>query len=169
MYLWRAEDSEGEVPDMLCSRDATKAAALRLVRNLLKKQGFAPKVLVTDKLPSYGAAWREFRLSAYHEQGPRQNNRAENSHQVVRRRERKMRRFKSPMSAQHRLISRERLRLFRARAAEQRQIATAAACEHSTGRAGSPLGQFPVIMPKVLLMVTQFSHPDRRANPAAIR
>jgi putative transposase len=67
-----------------------KAADLKLVRELLKKQGYAPSVLVTDKLPSYGAAKRELGLSSYHEQGLRKNNRVENSHQVVRRREQKM-------------------------------------------------------------------------------
>jgi putative transposase len=70
------------------------------MRNLLKKQGFAPDVLVTDKLRSYGAAKSEMKLSARHEQGLRKNNRAENSHQPTRRRERKMQRFKSPGSAQ---------------------------------------------------------------------
>ena len=73
---------------------------MKLMRKLLKKQGFAPHVLVTDKLRSYGAAKSEMGLSARHEQGLRKNNRAENSHQPVRRRERKMQRFKSPGSAQ---------------------------------------------------------------------
>ena len=75
-----------------------KAAAVKLMRKLLKKQGFAPDVLVTDKLRSYGAAKVEIGLSARHEQGLRRNNRAENSHQPTRRRE--VQRFKSPGSAQ---------------------------------------------------------------------
>jgi transposase-like protein len=62
------------------------------MRKLMRKQGFAPKRVVTDKLRSYGAAFRHLRLSCHHEQGLRQNNRAENSHQVVRRRERKLQR-----------------------------------------------------------------------------
>ena len=70
------------------------------MRKLMRKQGFAPKRVVTDKLRSYGAAFQHLGLSCHHEQGLRQNNRAENSHQVVRRRERKMQRFKSPGSAQ---------------------------------------------------------------------
>ncbi len=74
------------------------------MRNLFKKHGFAPDVLVTDKLPSYGAAKSEMGLSARHAQGLRKNNRAENSHQPTRPRERKMQRFKSPGSAQ-RLLS----------------------------------------------------------------
>jgi putative transposase len=94
MYLWRAVDSEGEVLDLLVQPKRDKRAALRLTRKLLKKQGYAPRVLVTDKLRSYGSARRELRLRARHEQGLRKKNRAENSHQAVRRRERKTRRFK---------------------------------------------------------------------------
>ena len=56
MYMWRAVDSEGEVLDVLVQRRRDKAAALKLLRKLLKKQGFAPAVIVTDKLRSYGAA-----------------------------------------------------------------------------------------------------------------
>jgi len=100
MYLWRAVDSEGEILDILVQPRRDKASALNLLRKLLKKQGFAPNTLVTDKLGSYGAARRELGLSAGHEQGLRKNNRAENSHQVVRRRERKMQGFKSAGSAQ---------------------------------------------------------------------
>jgi hypothetical protein len=77
------------------SADANGRAALRLMRKLLKKQGFVPKLLVTDKLRSYASAFRRLRLTCRHEQGIRKNNRAENSHQVVRRRERKLQRFKS--------------------------------------------------------------------------
>jgi len=73
---------------------------MRLMRKLLKKQGFTPKLLATDKLRSYASAFRQLRLTCPHEQGLRQNNRAENSHQVVRRRERKLQRFKSAKSAQ---------------------------------------------------------------------
>ena len=113
------------------------------MRKLLKKQGFAPKLLTTDKLGSYGAAFRHLRLTCRHEQGLRKNNRAENSHQAVRRRERKLQRFKSARSAQRflsihaavhntfnlqrHLISRSTLRTFRAEAATQWQDAVAAA------------------------------------------
>ena len=100
MYLWRAVDHEGEVLDMLVQRRRDTRAALRLMRKLLKKQGFGPKLLVTDKLRSYACAFRRLRLTCPHEQGLRRNNRAENSHQAVRRRERKMQRFKSARSAQ---------------------------------------------------------------------
>ena len=74
----RAVDDEGEVLDLLVQRRRHKAAAVKLMRKLLKKQGFAPHVLVTDKLRSYGAAKSEMGLSARHEQGLRKNNRAEN-------------------------------------------------------------------------------------------
>jgi transposase-like protein len=94
MYLWRAVDHEGEVLDMLVQRRRDTRAALRLMRKLLKKQGFPPKLLVTDKLRSYASAFRQLGLSCPHEQGIRRNNRAENSHQPVRRRERKVQRFK---------------------------------------------------------------------------
>jgi transposase-like protein len=99
-WLWRAVDDEGEVLDLLVQRQRGKAAAVKLMRRLMKKRGFAPNVLVTDRLRSYGAAKAELKLTARHEQGRRRNNRAENSHQPVRRRERKMQRFKSPGSAQ---------------------------------------------------------------------
>ena len=135
MYLWRAIDHEGEVLDMLLQSRRDSRAALRLMRKLLRKQGFAPKLLVTDKLRSYASAFRRLRLSCRHEQGLRSNNRAENSHQPVRRRERKMQRFKSARSAQRflsmhaaihntfnlqrHLVSRATLRIFRAEAADQ--------------------------------------------------
>src|SRR5215204_7652391 len=143
MYLWRAVDSEGEVLDLLVQPKRDTKAALRLMRKLLRKQGDAPDELVTDKLGSYGAARRELRLSCRHERGLRKNNRAENSHQPVRRRERKQQRFKSARSAQRflsihapvhntfnlqrHLVSRRTLRTFRAEAAQAWQIATAAA------------------------------------------
>jgi transposase-like protein len=66
-WLWRAVDDEGEVLDLLVQRRRDKAAAVKLMRKLLKKQGFAPAVLVTDKLRSYGAAKAEIGLSARHE------------------------------------------------------------------------------------------------------
>ena len=69
MYLWRAVDHEGEVLDMLVQRRRDTRAALRLMRKLLRKQGFAPKLLVTDKLRSYGSAFRRLRLSCRHDRG----------------------------------------------------------------------------------------------------
>ena len=89
VWLWRAVDSEGEVLDLLVQPRRDKAAAVKLMRKLLKKQGYAPTVLVTDKLRSYGAARTAIGMTARHDQGLRANNRAENSHQPVRRRERR--------------------------------------------------------------------------------
>jgi len=100
MYLRRAVDDEGEVLDVLVQAKRDKRAALKLMRKLLKKHGFAPQVWVTDKLPSYGAALRPLGASRRHVTGGRLNNRAENSHLPVRQRERRMQRFKSPRSAQ---------------------------------------------------------------------
>ena len=143
MYLWRAVDHEGEVLDMLVQPRRDTRAAPRLMRKLLKKLSFAPKLLVTDKLGSYGSAFRELGLTCPHERGLRKNNRAENSHQIVRRRERKMQRFRSSRSAQRflnvqsavhntfnhqrHLVSRSTLRVFRAEAAARWQDAVAVA------------------------------------------
>jgi len=100
MYMWRAVDSEGEVLDILIQARRDKTAALKFLRSLLRRQGFVPTAIVTDKLKSYRAAIREVGFSGAHEQGLRMNNRAENSHQPLRRRERKMQGFKSVESAQ---------------------------------------------------------------------
>ena len=99
-WLWRAVDNEGEVWDFLVQSKRNARAALKLMRKLLKKQGIAPKRITTDKLRSYRAAFRTLGLTAEHITDKRANNRAENSHQPVRRRERKQQRFKSPGSAQ---------------------------------------------------------------------
>jgi putative transposase len=77
-----------------------KRAALKLMRNLLKKYGFVPDKLVTDELKSYAAAAHDLGIAKRHERGRWRNNRAENSHQPTRRRERKMQKFKSAGSAQ---------------------------------------------------------------------
>lgn len=99
-WLWRAVDNEGEVLDFLVQRRRDAKVATKLMKKLLKRQGFRPTRIVTDKLRSYRSAFRAIGLTAIHDQGLRANNRAENSHLPVRRRERKMQRFKSPGSAQ---------------------------------------------------------------------
>ncbi len=101
MYLWRAVDAEGEVLDVLVRARRDTAAARKLMRKLLRKQGIAPTAWVTDKCPAYGAALRDLGLcAAGHVRAKRLNNRAESSHVPVRRRERKLQRFKSAASAQ---------------------------------------------------------------------
>ena len=87
--LWRAVDDEGEVLDFLVQRQRCARSANRPLGKLLKKHGFAPERITTDELKSYPVAIRKARLAAPHDQGLRANNRAENSHQPVRRREQK--------------------------------------------------------------------------------
>jgi len=99
-YLWRAVDQDGNVLDMLVQRRRDKRAAVNFLRKLLKGLAFVPRVLITDTLASYGAAKRDVLPSVEHRQHKRRNNRAENSHQPTRERERRMRRFKSPGHAQ---------------------------------------------------------------------
>src|SRR5450759_1433054 len=90
VYLWRAVDAEGEVLDVLVQAKRNKRAALKLMRKLLKKYGFLPENLVTDDLRSYHAAARDLGIEHRHRTGRWRNNRAENSHQPTRRRQRKM-------------------------------------------------------------------------------
>ena len=99
-YLWRAVDQDGFVLDVLVQSRRNKRAAKRLFRKLLKKQGRVPRVVITDKLKSYAAAKKDLTLRCEHRQHKGLNNRAENSHQPTRRRERQMKRFKSPRQAQ---------------------------------------------------------------------
>jgi putative transposase len=144
MWLWRAVDDEGEVLDMLVQRRRNKHAALKLFRKLLRNQGIHPETIVTDKLASYRAALRHLGISDRHRPGGmRENNRAENSHLPIRRRERKQQKFKSQGSAQRflathaavyntfnlqtHLISRPALRTLRARAHQAWDEATVAA------------------------------------------
>jgi len=99
-YLWRAVDHEGEVLDVLVQSKRDKRAALKLMRKLLRKYAVVPERLVTDDLRSYRAATLDLGIDHLHDGGRWKNNRAENSHQPTRRRERKMQRFKSVRSAQ---------------------------------------------------------------------
>jgi putative transposase len=135
MWMWRAVDDESEVLDVLVQKRRNKAAALKLLRKLLKHQGGRPEKIVTDGLASYKAAMRILGCADRHRPGRlRDNNRVENSHLPVRRRERKMQRFKSQGQAQRfvsthgavynnfnvqrHLISRSTLRTFRTAAME---------------------------------------------------
>ena len=99
-YLWRAVDQDGNVLDILVQRRRDKKAAKKFFRKLLKGLTYVPRVIVTDKLKSYGAAKHEILPGVEHRQHRYLNNRAENSHQPTRQRERRMQRFKSPGHAQ---------------------------------------------------------------------
>src|SRR6266536_4712874 len=99
-YLWRAVDQDGNVLDILVQSRRNKKAAKRFFRKLLKGLQYVPRVIITDKLRSYGAAKRKILPGVEHRQHKHLNNRAENSHQPTRLREKKMRRFKSAKHAQ---------------------------------------------------------------------
>ncbi len=92
-YLWRAVDHEGEVLESFATKTRDKAAALKFMKKLMKRHGSAEKI-VTDGLRSYGAAMKELGNIARKETGRWFNNRVENSHQPLRRRERAMERFR---------------------------------------------------------------------------
>ncbi len=133
LCMWRAVDKEGEVLDVLVKRRRNEAAALKLLRKLLRNQQRVPDEIVTDGLASYKAALKVLGCRDRHRPGRlRENNRVENSHLPVRRRERKMHRFKSQGQAQRfvsthsaiyntfnlqrHLVSRKTMRTFRAAA-----------------------------------------------------
>lgn len=144
MYLWRAVDDEGEVLDVLVQKRRNAHAAYKLLRRLPKNQGIQPQSVTTDKLGSYRVAMTKLGISARHRTGGSLgNNRAENSHLPIRRRERKQQKFKSQGSAQRflstygavyntfnlqpHLISRHGHRILRGRAHDAWAMATKAA------------------------------------------
>jgi len=99
-YLWRAVDQDGDVLDILVQKRKNKQAAQRFFRKLMKGQGRSARLIVTDKLPSYGAARKAIMSTSLHCDDRYANNRAEVSHEHTRAQERQMRRFKSPGQAQ---------------------------------------------------------------------
>ena len=99
-YLWRAVDQDGEVVDVYLQAKRDGAAATRFFKRLLRNHGGEPRKIVTDKLRSYGVAHRELIPEAIHSTQQYENNRAEQSHESTRVRERGMRKFKSTVQAQ---------------------------------------------------------------------
>jgi putative transposase len=99
-YLWRAVDQDGNVLDNLVQSRRNKKAAKKFFRKLLKGLTYVPRVVITDKLKSYGAGKREILPGVEHRQSRYLNNRCENSHLPTRQRERRMQRFKSSGHAQ---------------------------------------------------------------------
>ena len=144
VYLWRTVDNEGTVLDIVVQRKRNTKAAMRLLRKLLRNQDIKPSRIVTDRLGSYGAAFKRLGLKSLQDVGGRKNNRAECSHVPIRRRERKAQKFRSEKAAQRflsshgqiynlfnyrrHLISRLTLRKFRTHAQSEWSIGTAAAC-----------------------------------------
>jgi putative transposase len=128
-WLWRAVDQDGTVLDILVQSRRDQHAAERFLRRVLgAEDGVEPRVIVTDKLASYVPAIKRALTNAEHRRHKRLNNRAENSHRPVRKRERAMQRFKSPEQAQRFLetfsavCNHFRPRRHRLSAADYRQI-----------------------------------------------
>jgi putative transposase len=144
-YLWRAVDQDGAVLDILVQRRRNKNAARKFFRKLLKGLTYVPRVVITDQLKSYGAAKREVLPSVEHRQHRYLNNRAENSHQPTRQRERRMQGFKSPGHAQRFLSAygpiashfRPRRHLFSARAYRQEMVQRFQSWQEVTGLAAA--------------------------------
>jgi putative transposase len=103
-HLWRAVDQNGNILDILVTKRRNKEAAKRFFLKLLAGLEYEPRVVITDKLRSYGAALREVLPHVEHRQHKGLNNRAENSHRPTRRREKVFQRFKS-MDHAHQFLS----------------------------------------------------------------
>jgi putative transposase len=99
-YLWRTVDQDGEVVDVYLQEKRDGAAAKRFFKRLLRSHGGEPRKIVTDKLRNYGVAHRELIPDVIHSTEQYENNRAEQSHEATRIRERGMRKFKSVRQAQ---------------------------------------------------------------------
>jgi putative transposase len=145
-YLWRAVDTNGTVLDTLEQNRRDTAAARRFFRRLLKKTHTVPRVVVTDKLRSYGAAHREIMPSVEHRSRKGMNNRAENSHQPTRQRERAMKGFRGTGAAQRFLSAfsgisphfRPRRHLMAAPGYRAEMTIRFAIWDQATGAAGQP-------------------------------
>ncbi|MFD5337843.1 IS6 family transposase [Streptomyces hawaiiensis] len=145
-YLWRAVDQDGMVLDILVQNRRDRTAAKRFFRRLLKTAGVVPRVIVTDKLRSYGAAHREGMPSVEHRSHKGLNNRAENSHQPTRQRERATKSFRNTGAAQRFLSAfsgisphfRPRRHLMPAHDYRAEMAVCFAIWDHITGTAGQP-------------------------------
>lgn len=104
-WLWRAVDSQGEDIEILLQKKRNAKAAIRLLKNAMRRLGFSPRLMITDKLKSYKKAHKTIMSKTEHRAHKGLNNRAENSHQPTREKERQMRGFKSQGSAQRLLSS----------------------------------------------------------------
>jgi putative transposase len=143
-YLWRAVDQDGV--DILVQNRRDKTAARRFFRRLLKRTGVVPRVILTDNLRSYGAAHREVMPSVEHRSHKGLNNRAENSHQPTRQRERAMKGFRSVCGAQRFLSAfsglsphfRPHRHLMTAHDYRAEMTVRFAIWDHITGTAGQP-------------------------------
>ena len=155
-YLWRAVDQEGNVLDILVQARRDEWAATKFLRKLLKGLASVPRVVITDKLASYGAAMRGVLPSVEHRRHKGLNTRAENSHQPTRERERRMHRFKDPGHAQRFLAAYGPIAShFRPR----RHRLTAAPTVSPEPSASPPGGRPPAPSP----------WPDRRHRPPSAR
>jgi IS1 family transposase len=142
-YLWRAVDHEGEVLEAVVTAKRDKAAALKLLKRIMKKYG-RPRTIVTDRLRAYSAAMREIGNAdrqevGRQEVGRRLNNRAENSHQPFRRRERAMQRFRS-MKALQKFSSRPGPQSVQSRAPSRRPAGLQAETLSRVGRVARTSG-----------------------------
>jgi putative transposase len=156
-WLWRAVDQEGYVLDEILQTRRDSKAAARLLRRLLKKQGVAPKRIVTDKLGSYVAARRKIMPAVGHRSHKGLNNRAENSHLPFRRRERSTQGFRSPGGLQRfvGVFSAVRTTLFRPAPTAPLCPSTCTACAQSWSGSSSPA------LPSEPALKTPLIHPSR--------
>jgi putative transposase len=168
-WLWRAVDQTGIVLDVLVQRRRDKQAAKRLLRKLLKKQMRPPRVMITDKLASYGAAKREVMPSIEHRQHKGLNNRAENSHQPTRRRERQMKQFKSAGQAQRFLSVHDQINNLSSppRSRYRRCAQSSPGLRHSrSGRKSAALARDEFRMPPRSRLPIRLTRPDKLTVPA---
>src|SRR5271167_809972 len=144
-YLWRAVDHEGEVLETVVTSKRNKAAALKLLKRIMKKYG-RPRTIVTDGLRAYSAAMREVGNADRQEVGGRLNNRAENSHQPFRRRESHATVSKHEDVAEVQLSSRPGPQLFQSGAPSRHEASLQTETLRRVGGVGRPRGVDPRLL-----------------------